>query len=284
MNTRLILSQTTLQRVSDAKTTALFESCDPSKRTLILIWPQFGDFDTLEYAWWIKRDRAKLNTANIQVRAVGIGDAKAGEQFCTYTHFPANHLFIDPTASLHHQLDLYRGLKASLPGFFSQRNAQLSGYLNLLLMCAGIGSPGTLKEVLRGYTGDKSAPQLIADDEVIKAAPLPALKGEVFQRAGGKGFQRPFELATLRLRNMAEVLSKWKTYVPDAAYLTQRGATFLFEADRVETDQVGTDQVGTDSRLLYEWRDRNILGFSPHMSDPINALLTASLKGPAQEG
>ena len=47
-------------------------------------------------------------------------------------------------------------------------------------MCAGIGSPGTLKEVFRGYKGDKSAPQLIDDDEVVKAAPLPALTGKTF--------------------------------------------------------------------------------------------------------
>ena len=36
-------------------------------------------------------------------------------------------------------------------------------------MCAGIGSPGTLAEVLRGYTGDRSAPQRIPDDTTIQA-------------------------------------------------------------------------------------------------------------------
>ncbi|PZO14653.1 MAG: hypothetical protein DCF25_14655 [Leptolyngbya foveolarum] len=113
------------------------------------------------------------------------------------------------------------------------------------------------KEVFRGYLGDRTAPQLIADDETVKAPPLPALKGEVFKRAGGKGFQRPFELATLRLRNMTEVLSHWKTYVPDAAYLTQRGATFLFDAE---------------GELVYGWRDRNILGFAENMSDPLSFL------------
>lgn len=255
-----ILSQAELLRVSDRQTTSIFENCDSllasTSRTLVLIWPQLGDFDTLEYAWWVKRDRAKLDAANIQVRAVGIGDRPAAQQFCTYTSFPAEHLFIDPTASLHQELDLYSGLSAKILGLTPQQNS----YLNLLLMCAGIGSPGTLKEVFRGYKGDKSAPQLIGDDEFVKAAPLPALKGEVFKRAGGKGFQRPFELATLRLRNMAEVLSQWKTYVPDAAYLTQRGATFLFEED---------------GELVYEWRDRNLLGFAENMSDPLTTLLSA---------
>ncbi|MEO1620296.1 MAG: peroxiredoxin-like family protein [Cyanobacteria bacterium J06632_3] len=259
MDVRTVLQQAQRLRVSDGSLASVFSGCEASKRTLVLVWPQLGDFDPLEYAWWIKRDRTKLEKGNIQVRAVGIGDLAAGKAFCNYTEFPPEHLFVDSDASLHHKLDLYRGLTASLPG----SSSQFDGYLNLLLMCAGIGSPGTLKEVFRGYKGDKSAPQLIADDEVIKAAPLPALQGEVFKNAGGKGFQRPFELATLRLRNMGEVLGKWKTYVPDAAYLTQRGATFLFEA--------GGDAPGEEvpGKLVYEWRDRNILGFAENMSNPL---------------
>ncbi|MEM9947198.1 MAG: peroxiredoxin-like family protein [Cyanobacteria bacterium P01_D01_bin.36] len=253
MDTHSILNQARLQRVSDGNTTSLFETCDPSRSTLLLVWPQLGDFDPLEYAWWVDKSREKLKTANVQVRAVGIGDRTAGEKFCLYTNFPAQHLYIDSTALLHQELGLYKGLTASLPGTTPQQD----GYLNLLLMCMGIGSPGTLKEVFRGYTGDKRAPQLIADDETVKAAPLPELKGEVFKSAGGKGFQRPFELATLRLRNMGEVLSNWKTYVPNAAYLTQRGATFLLDAD---------------GKIVYEWRDRNILGFAENMSDPLSFL------------
>jgi hypothetical protein len=157
---------------------------------------------------------------------------------------------MDPKAELHRQLGLYKGLTFNLPGLSAGQKA----WLNLMLMCAGIGSPGTLKEVLRGYRGDRQAPQLIGDEEVVKAKPLPPLKGSFFQWAGGKGHQRPFELATLRLRNMAEVLGHWKTYVPDADYLTQRGATFLFDRD---------------GEMLYEHRDRNILGFAENMSQPL---------------
>lgn len=126
-----------------------------------------------------------------------------------------------------------------------------------MLMCAGIGSPGTLAEVFRGYLGDRKAPQLINDEEVVNAKPLPPLKGSFFNLAGGKGYQRPFELATLRLQNMVEVLSHWKTYVPAPAYLTQRGGTFLFN-----------DQ----GALLYEHRDRGILGFAADMSYPLSFL------------
>jgi hypothetical protein len=126
-----------------------------------------------------------------------------------------------------------------------------------MLMCAGFGSPGTLGEVFRGYRGDRQAPQLIEDDEIIQGTPLPAFKGSFFRLAGPNGFQRPFELATLRLRNMVEVLSNWHTYVPNSAYLTQRGGTFLFDSK---------------GQLLYSHRDPGILGFAANMSQPLSFL------------
>ncbi|HEY9641340.1 MAG TPA: peroxiredoxin-like family protein [Coleofasciculaceae cyanobacterium] len=255
MNLYPLLQQTQRQRVSDGKQVSILDGCDTAHRLLILVLPQLGDFDSLEYAWWLQRYAERLQAANLTVRAVGIGDRASGEQFCTYTGFSPDALLVDPEAKLHQQLGLYPGLSLRLPGLSPTQNA----WLNLMLMCAGVGSPGTLAEVLRGYRGDRQAPQLIADDQVIQAVPLPAFKGSFFNLAGGKGFQRPFELATLRLQNMVEVLSHWKTYVPDATYLTQRGATFLF------------DQSGT---LLYEHRDRGILGFAANMSDPLSFLMS----------
>ena len=38
-------------------------------------------------------------------------------------------------------------------------------------MCAGIGAPGTLAEILRGYLGDRSAPERLAPDAVVRAGP-----------------------------------------------------------------------------------------------------------------
>lgn len=253
MNSYALLSQTNRQRVSDGAVVPILSGCEFASRQLVLLLPQLGDFDSLEYAWWLQKESHRLQAEGIVVRAVGIGDRNAGQQFCAYTKFPSDCLFVDPTAELHQILNLYSGLSFKLPGLSAAQKA----WLNLLLMCAGVGSPGTLAEVFRGYRGDRQAPQLIADDEIVQALPLPPLKGSVFQRAGGKGFQRPFELATLRLRNMTEVLSHWKTYVPDAAYLTQRGATFLFN-DRGD--------------LLYEHRDRAILGFASDMSNPLSFL------------
>jgi hypothetical protein len=57
---------------------------------------------------------------------------------------------------------------------------------------------------------------------------------------------------------MVEVLGNWKTYVPNPAYLTQRGGTFLFDAG---------------GKLLYEHRDTGILGFAANMSHPLSFLL-----------
>jgi hypothetical protein len=253
MNVYQILSQSQRQRVSDGATLPILSGCETAPQLLVLVWPQLGDFDSLEYAWWLQREMPQIKSQGIAVRAVGIGDRNSGQRFCDYTGFPADWLFVDPQAELHRQLELYPGLAVRLPGL---RPGQ-AAWLNLMLMCAGLGSPGTLPEVLRGYTGDRKAPQLIADDEVVKAPPLPPLRGSFFQFAGGKGYQRPFELATLRLRNMAEVLSRWQTYVPNPAYLTQRGGTFVFDRS---------------GRLIYEHRDPGILGFAKDKHTPLSFL------------
>lgn len=213
------------------------------RRRLVLLWPQLGDFDSLEYAQLLAEAMPELERAGITVLAIGIGDRAGADRFCAFTGFRRDRLQVEADAQLHRAL----GLSAGLERFGGP-------WPNLLLMCAGIGSPGTLAEVLRGYTGDRSAPQRIADDATITAAPLPPIRGSLFRRAGGSGFQRPFELATIRLRNMGEVLGHWRTYVPRDDFLCQRGGTFLLDGD---------------DRLLYEHRDRGILGFSATMNRPL---------------
>jgi hypothetical protein len=212
-------------------------------RRLVVLLPQLGDFDSLEYAQALVPVLPRLQAAGIALLAIGIGNEASRRRFCGFTGFPIERLQVDSEPVLHRALGLYAGLQG--PG---------GPWPNLLLMCAGIGSPGTLAEVLRGYTGDRKAPQRIADDETIEASPLPPIRGSFFARAGGTGFQRPFELATLRLRNMGEVLSEWRTYVPRDDFLTQRGGTFLLDAD---------------DTLLVEHRDRGILGFSATMARPL---------------
>jgi hypothetical protein len=193
---------------------------------------QLGDFDSVEYAQALVPALPRLQSAGIRTLAIGIGDARGADRFCSYTGFPREALEVDAEPTLHRQLGLYQGLQT--PG---------GPWPGLLLMCAGIGSPGTLAEVFRGYRGDRKAPQRID-------SPL-------FRLAGGEGFQRPFELATVRLRNMTEVLSNWRTYVPRDDFITQRGATYLLDGD---------------NSLLYGHQDRGMLGFSATMSRPLSFL------------
>lgn len=247
-----IFQQTIREKVSDGEFSTLAPNLETqTKPWLMLVLSQLGDFDSFEYVWWLHKENELVQ--QFDVRAVGIGDRRSGQRFCDFTGFPADQLYVDPTGDIHQELSLYQGLHWQVPGLTSEQNA----WVNLMLMCAGIGSPGTLREVLRGYTGDRHAPQLFADEETIHAAPLPKMRGSFFKFAGGTGFQRPFELATLRLRNMAESLGHWSTYVPDARYLTQRGATYLF------------DPTG---HLLYRHEDQGILGFAENMSRPLTFL------------
>ena len=204
----------------------------PGRRRLVVLLSQLGDFDSLEYAQALAAALPQLQEAGIALLAIGIGDDAGADRFCGFTGLPRELLEVESTPQLHRALGLSEGLKA--PG---------GPWPSLLLMCAGVGSPGTLAEVFRGYTGDRSAPQRLA-------SPL-------FNLAGGEGFQRPFELATVRLRNMVEVLSHWRTYVPRDDYLTQRGGTFLLECD---------------GSLLYSYRDPGLLGFSATMARPLSFL------------
>ena len=210
---------------------------------LVLLLGQLGDFDSMEYARVLVPDLPRLEQAGIELLAIAIGDGAGADRYCAFTGFPRDRLQVEADASLHRSLGCSPGLQ--VPG---------GPWPALLLMCAGIGSPGTLAEVVRGYTGDRRAAQCFADEAVVETGVLPAFSAALFQRAGGRGFQRPFELATVRLRNMNEVLRHWRTYVPDDRFITQRGGTFLLAAD--------------DSPL-YVHRDRGILGFSATMHRPL---------------
>ena len=219
---------------------------EKGKYRLIILLPQLGDFDSLEYAQALVADMPRLRAAGISTLAVGIGNADSAERFCTFTGFPKQSLLVDEEPILHRALGLYGGLKT--PG---------GPWTALFLMCAGIGSPGTLSEVLRGYTGDRSAPQRIANNETINISPFPSVTGSFFSRAGGEGFQRPFDLATIRLRNMIEVLGNLRTYLPRDDFITQRGGTYLLDCD---------------DTLLYSHQDKGILGFSETMAKPLSFL------------
>ena len=211
---------------------ATIPGMESGSRRLILLLSQLGDFDSTEYAQALVPMLPRIKDAGIQVRAFAIGNQQGANRFCDYTGFPKDDLTVVPNANLHRACGLYAGL-----------NSGAGAWPDLLLMCAGIGSPGTLSEVFRGYRGDRNAPQRFTNS--------------LFRLAGGDGFQRPFELATVRLNNMVEVLGRWRDYVPDDRFMAQRGGTFLLESD---------------NSLLYVHRDKGILGFSETMNRPLTYL------------
>ncbi len=210
---------------------------------LIIFFGALGDFDSIEYAQRISKIIPLLKLSSIKLWAIGIGDESSKVRFCSYTRFPLESLVLENDASFHRLLGLSPGL--DLP---------VEPLLNLILMCAGIGSKGTLTEVLRGYVGDRSSAQIFNNDDSIRIFSPITFKGSLFKKAGGIGFLRPFELATLRLKNMIEVISNWPTYMPNRKVLTQRGATFL---------------LGRNHEVLYSYCPKSLLSYSENMSDPL---------------
>ena len=77
MNTYSILSQTQRLRVSDGQVVSVIGDRPQTTRLLVLIWSQLGDFDNLEYAWWLQRESV-LQAENLTIRAIGIGDRNSG--------------------------------------------------------------------------------------------------------------------------------------------------------------------------------------------------------------
>ena len=217
-----------------------------NKKRLIVLLGSFADFDSFEYAQQLSLHSKKLAKHSIDLILIGIGSEKSKEYFCRFNKIDINNVIAVSNADLHEKLELN-------PGFVSQ----LPAILNLLIMCAGINSKGTIKEVLRGYLGDKNAKGLFSSDEDIKIGSFSLFKGKIFDTFSEKQILRPFELATRRLINMIEILSNWNTYVPDSSFLTQRGATiFLNENDEV----------------LYKFVSESLLGYSSKMSTPLSFL------------
>ena len=215
-------------------------------KRLISVLGLLGDLDSFEYVQILKKNLEKLRTNNINLLIIGIGDELSSKQFSNYTGFPDEFIKLVNDSSLHKELGCCSGLELDIEPF-----------LNLILMCIGIKSPGTLREVIRGYTGDKKSLEIFDHDEEILKSLLPNIKGAIFDKAGGTGFLRPFEMATLRLGNMIEVINNWDIYMHNKHCLTQRGGTFLLDED---------------SKLLFSFRAQGLLGYSENMSRPIDFL------------
>ncbi len=219
------------------------------KKRLIVLLGSFADFDSFEFSQQLSSQSEKLSKHSIELILIGIGTETSKEFFCRFNKIDIKKVFAVKNADLHKRLNLNPGLVTPLPAI-----------LNLLIMCSGFNSRGTIKEVLRGYVGDKNAKGLFGPSEDIKIGPFSLFKGKMFNVFSDKQILRPFELATRRLMNMVEIISNWNNYVPDSSFLTQRGATILLD----ENDEV-----------LYKFISESLLGYSSEMSTPLSFLKCA---------
>ena len=216
------------------------------RKCLIVLLGSFADFDSFEYAQQLSAHLKELANHSIDLLIIGIGSEKSKEIFCKFNKIDIKNVIAVRNNKLHKKLNLNPGFVSPMPAI-----------INLLIMCTGINSRGTIKEVLRGYLGDKNAKSLFAIDEKINIGNFSIAKGEMFDIFSKKKTLRPFELATRRLLNMLEIISNWDTYVPDTSFLTQRGATiFLNEKDEV----------------IYKFISDSLLGYSSTMNSPLSFL------------
>ena len=216
------------------------------KFKLIILFGLLGDFDSFEYAFNLKNfiDNDQNKNLDIYDNAIGIQNGK--EKFCKFTGFREENLIVVSDNQIHNNLEASRGLDIGL-----------GGWINMLLMLSGINSFKTIKEVIRGYTGDRKAKQIYSEFDKIDALKFLKFSGNSFRKVFGDGYLRPFELATFRLNNMNEIIKNWSDYIINEKYLPQRGASFL---------------LNDNNQVIYKFFSSDVLGYSSNMRDPLEFL------------
>ena len=123
---------------------------------LIVLFGLLGDFDSFEYAINLQNFIDNHQESNLDIFAIAIGTQKGKEKFCNCTGFSEENLIVVSDNQIHNNLKISRGLDTGL-----------GGCVNMLLMLSGINSLKTIKEVIRGYTGDRQAKQLYSEFDKI---------------------------------------------------------------------------------------------------------------------
>jgi len=213
---------------------------------LIVLFGLLGDFDSFEYAINLKNLIDNQQNKNLDIFAIAIGNQNGKEKFCNFTGFCRENLKVVSNNLIHNNLKLSSGLDIGL-----------GGWINMLLMLSGINSFKTIKEVIRGYTGDRNAKQIYSEFDKIEVLKMLRFSGNSFKKVFGNGYLRPFELATFRLNNMNEIINNWGDYILNEKYLPQRGATFL---------------LNDKNQVLYQFFSSDVLGYSSNMKDPLGFL------------
>ena len=223
-----------------------FHFVNSKKNKLIVFVGLLGDFDSFEYAINLSKFINANKSNNLDFFLIAIGNQKGKEKFCKYTGFPKKNLKVVNNNDLHNLVGASKGLEIGL-----------GGWINMMLMLMGIGSSKTLIEVIRGYTGDKDSLQIYNDYDQINLFNFFKFSGKLFEKPFGKGYLRPFELATFRLNNMIEIFKNWKDYMINTKYLPQRSCTFLIDKN---------------NDILYKYFSKDILNYSNNMKSPLDFL------------
>ena len=216
------------------------------KFKLIVLFGLLGDFDTFEYAINLVNFINNHQDKNLDFFAIAIGNQNGKEKFCKFTGFREENLIVVSDNQIHNNLKVSRGLDIGL-----------GGWINMLLMLSGINSFKTIKEVFRGYSGDRKAKQIYSKFDKIGILKFLNLSGNSFRQVFGDGYLRPFELATFRLNNMNEIIQNWSDYILNEEYLPQRGASFL---------------LNNKNQIIYKFFSKDVLGYSSNMRDPLGFL------------
>ncbi len=236
-----------IQNINLDKLIKDFNLTGSKKYKLIVLLGLLGDFDSFEYAINLKKFINNNQNKNIDIFAIAIGTKIGKEKFCKYTGFPNNNLKVVSDNKIHQDLMVSKGVDIGL-----------GGWINILVMLSGINSLKTIREVVRGYTGDRNSKQIFSDDDQINFLNLIKFSGVFFKYSCGDGYLRPFELATYRLNNMLEIIKHWNDYILDIEYLPQRGASFLLD---------------DKDKIIYSYFSNAVLGYSSKMEDPTNFLI-----------
>ena len=216
------------------------------KFKLIVLFGLLGDFDSFEYAINLKNFIDNHQDKNLDIFAIAIGNENGKQKFCKFTGFRKENLVVVSDNQIHNNLKVSRGLDIGL-----------GGWINMILMLSGINSLKTIKEVIRGYTGDQKAKQIYSEFDKIDILKFLKFSGNSFRQFFGDGYLRPFELATFRLNNMNEIIQNWGDYILHEKYLPQRGASFL---------------LNDKNQVIYKFFSSDVLGYSSNMRDPLGFL------------
>ena len=223
-----------------------FNFSGQKKFKLIVLFGLLGDFDSFEYAINLKNFIDNNQDKNLDIFAIAIGNQNGKEKFCNFTGFSKENLIVVSNNQIHNNLKVSRGLDIGL-----------GGWINMLLMLSGINSFKTIKEVIRGYTGDRKAKAIYSEFDKIDVLKFLNFSGNSFKKVFGDGYLRPFELATFRLNNMNEIIQNWSDYILDEKYLPQRGASFM---------------LNDKNHVIYKFFSNDVLGYSSNMRVPLGFL------------